>query len=530
MRSTDRSKICASISYRVFLGGDFESRPPWPPPLVLPLTSQHEEPPHVIYPKACIDGPLSIRSSPRVLSVLARILLAMRVSALVAAALATAAAAWQAPVGRLNPNPNLNPVASAEDNRPALPLSTSGRWILDAHSDRMKLRCVSWSGHLETQMPEGLNKRAVDSVAAFVAEQGFNCVRLTYSIDHALSPDTRVEQAFTNAASAAGVDLKSMQTAYSDALQHNPWVANATTRDVFERVIAALWDNGVMTLMDNHVSRAQWCCSFDDGNGWWDKGFGYTDRNSRHFKTQEWLDGLEATARWTTTQPGVMAMSLRNEPRQLLLQGALPLLGAGDWKRFMSRAAARVHAANPDLLVVVSGPFAATTLLPVRAGPAGAVDFDAWRGKHVWEWHAYSFSAPLELLPGGRSSSSCPRRRALYDALAGFVLEEQEPSRPYSYTAPLLLSEFGFYMLGAGGGHYGLRDADWHYFSCLREYAVATDMDWGLWSLEGSYYVREGVVDHDEGFGVLDHDWVGVRNSNLSVLLAPMFNVTQGPP
>lgn len=141
-----------------------------------------------------------------------------------------------------------------------LPLSTSSRWILDADGQRVKLRCVNWAGHQEANIPEGLNKQSIDYIADFIQQQGFNCVRLTYSIDHALNPDLLVSDSFNNAAGAANVSATDMSSMYSQVAEKNTFVNGATTRQVYEAVIAALWQRGVMTILDNHVSKASWCC------------------------------------------------------------------------------------------------------------------------------------------------------------------------------------------------------------------------------------------------------------------------------
>ncbi|KAI0393670.1 glycoside hydrolase family 5 protein [Xylariaceae sp. FL0594] len=397
-----------------------------------------------------------------------------------------------------------------------LPLSTSSRWILDADGNRVKLRCVNWAGHLEGNTPEGLNKQPVDRIADFVAAQGFNCVRLTYSIDHALSPDVPLSQSFTAAASAAGVSVDDMNKAYAGIVDKNPFAAQngtTTTRDAYEAVIAALWKRGVMTILDNHVSKASWCCNLTDGNGWWDKGAGYTKANSRFFNTDNWLRGLESVAAWSATQPGVIGMGLRNEIREFLTQGTFN--GREDWYDFLGQAAGRVHAANPAILVIMGGTQSSTDLVHVRT--KGNIDWTAWAGKHVWEWHAYEFTVTYAVGKG-----SCDALKSEYGLFDGFVLEQGK-----SYTAPLLLSEFGFGM--AGGPRDGLSDADDRYFKCLREYVLSNDAEWAIWALMGSYYVREGKVDADESFGVLDHDWVGLRNPKLPELLEPMFKITQGP-
>ncbi|KAI2623883.1 glycoside hydrolase family 5 protein [Hypomontagnella submonticulosa] len=393
-----------------------------------------------------------------------------------------------------------------------LPLSTSSRWILDADGQRVKLRCINWAGHQEANLPEGLNKQSIDYIADFIHQQGFNCVRLTYSIDHALSPNVKVSDSFVAAAGAANVSINDMNGIYAQIAEKNSFVGSATTRDVFGAVIAALWQRGVMTILDNHVSKASWCCGIDDGNGWWDKGFGYNDMNSRYFKTDEWLDGLQAMATWAKSQPGVIGMGLRNEVREWLLQG---LNGRADWYDFMAQGAQRVYGANPDLLILMGGTQSATDLTHIRLNRN--IDWSAWQGKHVWEWHAYSFTVTFALAKG-----NCDLLKETYGLFDGFVLEQGQ-----AYTAPLILSEFGFGM--TGGPNDGLSDDDNAYFQCLRDYVLGNDGDWALWAVQGSYYVRQGSVGADESWGLLDADWKALRNAKVPELLAPMFQVTQGP-
>jgi hypothetical protein len=394
-----------------------------------------------------------------------------------------------------------------------LPLHTSSRWILDANDARVKLRCVNWAGHMEAHVPEGLDKQPIDFLADWIAQQGFNCVRLTYSIDHALNPDLKVSDAFVAAAAASGASEDAMVGLYNQAVVKNPFLANATTSDVYGAVVDALWARGVMTLLDNHVSRASWCCNLTDGNGWWDTAFGYNEWNSRFFHTQDWLSGLQAMATWATSHRGVAAMSLRNEMREFLLQG---LNGRQDWYDLVGQAGTLVHAANPDVLVVVGGTQSSTDLTHVRGR---MLDTSGWPGKHVWEMHAYSFTVTYPNLLG-----NCDSVKLEYGAFAGFVLEQGE-----AYTAPLILSEFGVGMTGGPASNQGLDDQDWNYLTCLVGYMESNDAEWAVWALQGSYYVRDGTVDYDEGWGVLNHDWSDWRNPDFPSMLGGMWNVTQGP-
>ncbi|OAA58066.1 glycoside hydrolase family 5 protein [Niveomyces insectorum RCEF 264] len=438
-------------------------------------------------------------------------------------------------------------MAVAEAAAPVLPLHTSSRWILDATDTRVKFRCVNWAGHLEVNLPEGLHKQSIATLADWVQAQGFNCVRLTYSIDHALHPDVSVADAFRNAAAAAGVPPANMTALYEAAVAHNPFLGDpaTTTRDVFGAVVDALWARGVMTLLDNHVSKASWCCNLTDGNGWWDTAFGYVAANAQYFNTTEWLQGLQAMAAWARGggggggsgdddnddsdhgHPGVVAFSLRNELRAFLLQDTND---GADWYALLAEAGALVHAAHPDALVVVGGVDSATNLARVRGGGGDRMlNTTAWAGKHVWEWHAYSFTVTFpRFLP-------CGALQDVYGALVGFVLTQGQ-----AYTAPLLLSEFGVDQTGGGGGGGGggaggsanaggLSSVDSAYLACLAQYMQGNDAEWAVWALQGSYYVRNQQTDYDETWGLLDHAWAAPRNPQFAGLLGSMWNMTQGP-
>lgn len=345
----------------------------------------------------------------------------------------------------------LVPLAAAA-SLPPLPLHTSSRWILDANNHRVKLRCTNWAGHMETHLPEGLHHKSVDHITSWIAAQGFNCVRLTYSIDQALNPNRTVAAAFSIAASAAGVSVNDMNNFRDRVVQNNPWInpQQTTTRNVIEYIVAKLADKGIMTILDNHTSSAKWCCNIDDGNGWWDAGAYYNHWNSRDFKTNEWLAGLQAMAAWAKGRKGIVGMGLRNEIREFLLQGILN--GREDWYRFIKQAGDLVHATNPDVLIIVGGTQSSTDLLHIRSRQ---LDTSGWAGKHVWEMHAYSFTVTFP-----DALKNCDVTKVQYGLFDGFVLEQNKP-----WTGPLFLSEFGVGM--EGGPFDGLSEKDDRYLKCL---------------------------------------------------------------
>ena len=401
----------------------------------------------------------------------------------------------------------------------AYPLSASSRWIIDANGDRFKLRCVNWAGHLEPGIPEGLSKQPVDSIASWITNNGFNCVRLTYSIDMALSPNTSVSDSFEQAANSSGTntDPTQLQAQYTAAVAQNPFLSSATRISTYDTIISTLASHSISVVLDNHVSKAQWCCNYTDGNGWWNSASGYVQDNSQWFDTNNWLAGLAAMSAFSASHSNVVAMSLRNELRA---QGAQDGDNHADWYNLTSLGAQAIHSANPNLMVVFGGVTSATDLSYIQSNP---LDSSAWGGpsKTVYEFHSYYFSFP-------GSSSICPVYDGILGAKTGFVLEQDK-----SFTGPLWLSEFGALQVitNSGGSLLGGAETalEQAYLKCIVSYMEGNDADWAIWALQGSYYVREGTVDYDESYGLLNHDWTDWRNATFKNALGNMFQVTQGP-
>ena len=75
---------------------------------------------------------------------------------------------------------------------------------------------------------------------------------------------------------------------------------------VFDAVAAGLAAQNIYVHLDNHVSKAMWCCSLTDGNSW----FGDT-----YFDTDKWIRGLSYMANHVSF-PTLRAMGLTNYPGQ----------------------------------------------------------------------------------------------------------------------------------------------------------------------------------------------------------------------
>ncbi|KAL9625880.1 MAG: hypothetical protein Q9160_000201 [Pyrenula sp. 1 TL-2023] len=383
-------------------------------------------------------------------------------------------------------------------------LHSSSRWILDSNNQRVKLRCVNWAGASEVNIPEGLQWQPVDTTASWIASAGFNCVRLTYSIDMALNPNQKVSDSFNAAASSTGAGSK-LTALYNTAVSKNSFLSSASTRSTFGQVITSLGNHGIMVILDNHDSHASWCCSTTDGNGWWASASGYNADNSRYFDTNKWLSGLSAMATFSKAYSNVVGLSLRNELRAV---GSQDQNSHADWYNFIAQGAKAIHAANSNALVVVGGVNYATDMSflyskPLDRSSLGLAD------KLVWEFHSYAWSNSV--------TSDCSAYTTLLGNSAGYLLAQNK-----AYTGPLWLSEFGWAQVDTS-------PSESKYVDCLVKYMSGNDADWAVWALQGSYYVRDGTVNHDESYGLLVNNWSGWRNSSFPRRLGSMFSVTQTP-
>ena len=381
-------------------------------------------------------------------------------------------------------------------------LHTSSRWILNESNQRVKLRCVNWAGHMETNVPEGLQHQSVSTIASWISSNGFNCVRLTYSIDLALNPGYSVSDSFTRAASPAGVSTSTMQSLYSSALSKNSWLSSSTTLGAFAKVIDELGNKGILVVLDNHVSKASWCCSQTDGNGWWDAASGYTASNSQYFKTADWINGLQAMAKFAASHTNVVGMSLRNELRAV---GSQDGNSHADWYTYVAQGASAIHSTNSNLLIMIGGVNYAVDLSYLYSKP---FDRSAYGNKIVYEFHNYQWSF---------SATSCSSHQSSIGSKTGYLLATGK-----DYTGPLWLSEFGWAQNNPSADEVA-------YYKCLVEYMTGNDADWSVWALMGSYYVRDKTVNKEETFGLLNANWSGWRNSSFPTVVGKMLQMTQTP-
>jgi aryl-phospho-beta-D-glucosidase BglC (GH1 family) len=120
----------------------------------------------------------------------------------------------------------------------ATPLSTSGRFIVDAHGRRVRLAGVNWYGfHEDLGVAPGLDRTDRRALARLIASLGFNSVRLPFSL------------------------WMTEQTAPvpHQYLAANPDLDGATPMQVYDACVEALTGEGLVVIPNCHILDPGWC-------------------------------------------------------------------------------------------------------------------------------------------------------------------------------------------------------------------------------------------------------------------------------
>ncbi|KAI3339554.1 glycoside hydrolase superfamily [Ustulina deusta] len=393
------------------------------------------------------------------------------------------------------------------------PLVTSGRWITDATGAKVTYVGVNWPGSLETMIPEGLQYQSIEALVSRIKNLGMNVIRLTYAtemIDQYYDngeKDITMQKAFVDA-----LGQEDGMAIYDKVVANNPSFGAETTRlQVFDAIATECAKQEIYVHLDNHISKAGWCCSPLDGNSWW---------NDIYFDVQNWERGLTFMADHAKTWPNFMSMSLRNELRISLNDTQIAsTYNWEDWYKYVQQGANAIHAANPDVLIFLSGLDSDKNLTAVVQGSAlepgtGTFNRDDFQGygddKLVLELHVY------DNILGTPSSNCSVTTEKLFNA--GFQTLTDSATNQF----PLVVTEFGFPQ--------NAPTATNSYASCLLDYFPSQHAGWMIWALGGSYYIRQGAQDYDEDWGLLSHDGSSLRSpSFVDDLLSPAVNASMAP-
>ncbi|KMZ71266.1 hypothetical protein ZOSMA_184G00180 [Zostera marina] len=370
------------------------------------------------------------------------------------------------------------------------PLFRKSRWIVGEDGRRVKLACVNWVSHLQPVFAEGLGKKSVSEISKDIKSNGFNCVRFTWPTDLATN------NTLASLTVRRNFESLGLYHAIPGIAANNPDLIDLPIIEAYERVVASMDENGVMVILDNHLTKPGWCCDRTDGNGF----FG-----DRYFDPEIWIEGLVKMATLFRPYKNVVGMSLRNE-----LRG--PNQTTGSWFKYMPRGAEAVNAANPNVLVILSGLSFDKDLSFLRNQKVKTSERLA--NKLVFEFHWYSFTDGSAWI-NGNHNEICGTITGNVKQNVGFLLDE-----PYNY--PVFLSEFG--IDERGGDLNGIR-----YLSCLMAVMAELDLDWALWTLQGDYYLRQDTVELNEVYGLLNQNWSNIRNTTFLHRISAIQQPLKGP-
>jgi len=378
----------------------------------------------------------------------------------------------------------------------AMPLSTSGRFIVDANGKRVRLAGVNWYGaHEDLGVAPGLDQVERRVLARQIVAAGFNSVRLPFSL------------------------WMTEQTAPvpGQYLAANPDLGGATPMQVYDACVQALTDAGLIVIPNCHILDPGWCCSEDDGNGLW--------YNSRWQASAFFAAWQNIAARYQQN-PLVAAMDIMNEPRRTSAGWRIltPTWGTGpktDIAAMYTRAGNLIHEISPDVLIICEGLGYAADLTGVARHPVRLER----PGRVVYSLHDYPWFHP-------RAQS----RQAYFDQMhrnGGYILSDQ--------IAPLFIGEFGndtrslanFGLPPYQSGHPD--SATW--WNNFQGWLTDNDVDWCWWALNptqpkgtipvtGRHRSNWGDL---EPWGLLAPDWHGIANRGVLDLLKSMIPPRTGP-
>lgn len=380
------------------------------------------------------------------------------------------------------------------------PLSTRGRWIVDADGDRFPLRSGNWHGASGTwngtgsadedgnhhagenshRIPLGLDRAPMAEIIAGFREIGINSVRLPFSNEMIHDP-----RPVTDGAVAA-----------------NPALKGRTPLQVYDAVVRELTDAGLAVILNNHTNTTRWCCGVDGNERW-----------NTSQSTEAWENDWLFMARRYRDNDRVVGADLYNEVRRTVWDD--PNWGLGDhhdWFAASQRVGDRILTeADSDLLIIVEG--INWTGIPVDGFAHGRPTLEPVRrlshtlvasGKLVYSAHFYGYTGPNHSGATGIGETSDPRYQDLSPAELIDVLNRQaffaaaEPDR--HFTAPVWISEFGV----GGREETGVAQRAW--FENFVDHLIRTDADFAYWPLVGWHDNRRG-----NGWALLHWDAAGRR-------------------
>jgi len=382
------------------------------------------------------------------------------------------------------------------------PLSTSGRYVVDANGNRFKLIGGNWDGaqghwlgsgsatdpannehgEVSYDVPLALDRAPISQILSDFHTLGINSIRLPFA--DALIHDT--------------------STVPDAAVAANPQLRGLTPLQVYDAVVSALTNDGFAVILNNHTTTYRWCCGLD-GNERWNSGQ----------TTQQWeSDWLFMVNRYKSNKR-VVGADLRNEVRRDTLDDPNWGLGdAHDENAAFEEAGNQILQADPDMLVIMEGinwygipsslfPHGRPMLTPVSTLSNTLISSN----KLVYSAHFYSYTGPANsgAAAGSAGATDDPRYEDFTPAQLASVVNQEALFVTQSgqhFTAPVWVSEFG----AAGRGSTDAKEQAW--FDNFTDILAANDTDFAIWPLIG-YTASDGSLQ--DNWALLSYDASGHR-------------------
>lgn len=354
----------------------------------------------------------------------------------------------------------------------SFPLHTSGPYIVDANNHRVRLKAANWYGAESADyVVGGLQTATLSSIVQKMKNLGFNAVRLPWSNElYEKNP------VVSNAALAA-----------------NPALQGKRALTILDQVIAELSRAGMMVILDNHNSNAEWCCNDKDNNQLWYNG---------DYPESSWIRDWKSIAVRYKNNPWVIGADLRNEPRTTATWGGS---ASTDWEAAAVRGGNAVLSVDSKLLIFVEGVNYALDLsgvsrLPVHLKIAHRL---------VYEAHDYGYDYSHLSGYSDYTSRITPRW--------GYLVTGSNPQ-------PVWVGEFGTCNTADGCIASSKSGDDGCWFGFLTTYIQQYKLDWAYWSINGTQSTGSGRhFGQAETYGVLNAAWNNSASPELTSRLSELM-------
>jgi endoglucanase len=354
----------------------------------------------------------------------------------------------------------------------AFPLHTSGASIDDASGRQVKLDCVNWYGSESVDfVAGGLKYESAATIISEIVSMGFDCVRLPYS-NQMWESNPIVSSNLTTA---------------------NPAFNGEHARTIYATLVQDMANAGLMVILDDHNSNAEWCCNGDDGNTLW--------YNSQ-YPQSAWISDWQSVTSTFKNIPQVIGVDLRNEPRGSATWGGGN--SATDWHAAAELGGNAVLSADPRMLIFVEGTNYATDLAGVGSLP---VDLSE-SGHVVYEAHDYGFDATV---------TGYDQWVSKIQSNWGYLVD----------SVPLWVGEFGTCNTSDSCVSSPTSAQLGMWFSVFTRYLSAHNVNWSYWAVNGTK--SDGLTDGNSGspitygqvetYGVLNTGWSAPASASLLTAL-----------